>query len=942
MDSMAPVDRVLWYSNVEWLEVYNCIFSSAFSQKKVAAEKIAVWELKASCLPEAMRCTRLLLEASLADKHGCGGAQDQGKAVTEVQMLYSIAIIRFVDHYMAEQKKPYVGDTSSDELLAEAVNCRLRIVQCQEVPSLDVLRHIAGVCFNFIAAKYWHPQAEDLRSRLVTIAHSKQLASGLVALLQDLESLLPADSSMEASLTTLLSNLATKRSSGSPPSICQLLQCAAAVTGLKQRDTMRALRRFKLAEVLSEPVFVDTTAWCQALRDGLPRCLNFIESIFHSCPHENVTLSFLKDFILLLYDPELSSSAPIVLAVFWILSRAPPRLMNRLISRLIRAVVGLPCEKDPSVENSETGSSFPTSEAACGVDHTARCPDAPSSPVHHQTTGCFDYESFSLWLRTTDVPLEEEKQLKLHLCCNFGYQSRLLSWLRCLLLLPVIRPEDTSSNETFLPDGVDFLLHLFCDPQIDAMVQLSSSASYSSRHAAMANIPSPTLKDAFCQRLLSAFYVTHSRVVSSCRGMLDVLAQAAYQCLLMRQKVGLERGLRGVLRLFKDAEVVASVSGSGGQLLEWLNRRIDSVTAPGMASKRQVIQRLFPTPDRRSVADSQTKGHGVSLLDEFSSLLLSFQSKVQYQAVSTPQQWGSHQSLGGGSVVPPLSNRNHSVTQTPTPDNDSGSTQQQRQRIALATPEQCCDIPSWGASQFPSAASSQGRNTKPPPSAEDSTLAISPKHEQRIQRESSIGMSGNHSQKEANNDGIPNTMLSMNDILGLARGSSASAGGGDSLKPTTTGKLLEYAGVQPANARYKRSYPMEFMVGDSSVGLSKRLRDVCCVTSDLPSPGPQPFFEAEASIVTEEEKAHHEQLSSSVFPQGTEDPLSEGGSYFFHPFSKASGLEASERRDSALSYTVHRPTFPLAYCPPFQNQQPIHSVGGNSGSLTECTNSMYD
>lgn len=71
-----------------------------------------------------------------------------------------------------------------------------------------------------------------------------------MAVLQDLEVLLPPDPQMEASLASLLTNVAFRRNAGSPPpSVRQLLQCAAAVVGLKQRDTMRALRRFKLAEV---------------------------------------------------------------------------------------------------------------------------------------------------------------------------------------------------------------------------------------------------------------------------------------------------------------------------------------------------------------------------------------------------------------------------------------------------------------------------------------------------------------------------------------------------------------------------------------------------------------------------------------------------------------------------------------------------------------------
>lgn len=65
------------------------------------------------------------------------------------------------------------------------------------------------------------------------------LASGLVALFQDLENLAPPDD-LEASLQQLSEEISPSRRS---PSMRNLLLAAADVAGLKQKDAMRILKR---------------------------------------------------------------------------------------------------------------------------------------------------------------------------------------------------------------------------------------------------------------------------------------------------------------------------------------------------------------------------------------------------------------------------------------------------------------------------------------------------------------------------------------------------------------------------------------------------------------------------------------------------------------------------------------------------------------------------
>lgn len=159
--------------------------------------------------------------------------------------------LRFVNsHVDINQSKPYAQSIASIArdlgIPSEVVNCRHCITH-QEMPTLEMLRHTASICFDFLQTNYWEPQAEIVRSRLASITQSKYLASGLVALLQDLESLAPPED-LDSSLQQLVDEV-----SGSSwrrhISAKSLLFAAANVAGLKQKDAMRILKRMGMPEV---------------------------------------------------------------------------------------------------------------------------------------------------------------------------------------------------------------------------------------------------------------------------------------------------------------------------------------------------------------------------------------------------------------------------------------------------------------------------------------------------------------------------------------------------------------------------------------------------------------------------------------------------------------------------------------------------------------------
>lgn len=598
----------------ELLTVYDLIFIEDSRDEKKAREKILVWESNELNIPDAIVSTRTFLDASIADNDHHATIEDNPNSLSKentVRMLYAMAIEKFVNIFFSEKKNKieFQERSTNSQFIQELETCYQCFTNSNNLPSLNILRNVSKGCFQYLFVNFWEPEALNIRSQLMTRVHSKQLASGLVAVLQDLESLSPSDPHMEASLKSLLAVTAFRKHGGENfISLKKLLQCVAMVAGLKQKETMRALRRFKIPEILSEPAFITAGAWCQGLREALPSCFSFIDCIFHSCSHENVALSFLKDFLLLMYDPELVTNATIILTVFWILSRVSATFIDRLVASFIYAITGLQVQKEkPTTHLTSSSSSIHDS----------------SHPLDSNIT--FDHKSFSLWLRTMGISSEQEKQARLYLESDFGYQLRLLKWLKCLLLLP---QSLNSGDDTYgLPDNIDFLLHLFCGLQLNSFFQqFSSSGGSINRHN---SLPAIVFKDAFCQRFISVVTTTHTRIVASCQSMLDLLAYGTVQCLLKKENVASERGLRSVLRLFEEMEMLR-VKNVEGKFIEWLTQRVEHSVTPTTMNKRGALQRLYPMAERRSFGDPGYKRRSsTSLFQEFSSRLISRQAKLQ-------------------------------------------------------------------------------------------------------------------------------------------------------------------------------------------------------------------------------------------------------------------------------------------------------------------------
>lgn len=608
---MAVLRRVPWYSSLEWLEVYNAIFSAGDEPKRAAITRISLWELKSPRVPVSVSCMKLLLEAFLADPHRHPG---------ELQMLYGMAIVRFVNsHVDLQQQKHYAESiaVAAGELgiPCEIVNCRHRLAH-NDMPSLELLRHTAKLCWDYLEARYWRPQAELIQSRVQSMGNSKHLASGLIALLQDLEAIAPPDD-LEASLQALSQEIIPSKR----VSVRALLMAAASVAGLRQKETMRALKRLRIPEVLGHPTFVAATTWCSTVRDLLPRCLNFIETVLHTCPQEDLALSFLKDLVLVSLDPHTNCAG--VLCVFWIIVRESPNFTIKLVHRIMRSLAPI---RSSDLDTSSSGSAAATSCSGAMDDAFAATADGVDATGEEAT--CFNRESFSLWLRAMDIDPVHEEQLKRDLETLGKYRERLLGWLRCLLLLPPDHATDhnsttatfvpsSSSSDLFLPNVIDLSLHLFCGSRLDAA--LATHASFSSR-------------DAVARQLLSTLNLVQTRVLAACKALLKPVALAAFECLVAKTvplTPDASDALQRLLRVFNEADAKVPHS-TATRLVEWFNQRLmvphrgGTVLNP-LLSRRVVLERFFPegVPRKQDPASSaaMSGSGGPSLGDQLHALL---------------------------------------------------------------------------------------------------------------------------------------------------------------------------------------------------------------------------------------------------------------------------------------------------------------------------------
>jgi hypothetical protein len=180
LHSMRFPRAVPWTSATEWRQVYRDFYPHSFgisedrtedyfSIQQRALKRTRTWQSRGRC-PISVESTQLLLEAQHADHRQSDTAVASGDNHNELRLLYSLAIIRFVNGLVDQQQQamyamPVVQLAQSINLPRYFVDIRHSATH-DKLPSLSVLRKAAKDALRWLEDNYWSIQdsyCDDLK-----------------------------------------------------------------------------------------------------------------------------------------------------------------------------------------------------------------------------------------------------------------------------------------------------------------------------------------------------------------------------------------------------------------------------------------------------------------------------------------------------------------------------------------------------------------------------------------------------------------------------------------------------------------------------------------------------------------------------------------------------------------------------------------------------------
>ncbi|XP_053990234.1 uncharacterized protein LOC128882606 [Hylaeus volcanicus] len=338
---MISSAHVPWYNEHEWYHVYESLFQSHnnIEQQQWAITRISFWEQRCSNTPISISATKLLIQASITDRtSSCSISQDQ------VQMLYGIAIVRFINTYVDAEQRKYYAESISNlgcklGIPSELVECRHRITHNADLPSIELLRHHAKLSLEYIVTTYWEPQAEMIRQRYTYSKHSTQFLLGLMALYLDLERFTYSSSFFETQISVKHSN-GIKTQSFSPLSVYQHLLKLRHLRS-ERRQLKRLANRLHTTEeeLLGNKNFIEIL---QCLRDwegGFKNLLMFSRDFLCDASYDETVLSFIKDWVLIRRHPQNKNNMFVVFFIFFILNFVSVNLTYKLVEALLKTIL---------------------------------------------------------------------------------------------------------------------------------------------------------------------------------------------------------------------------------------------------------------------------------------------------------------------------------------------------------------------------------------------------------------------------------------------------------------------------------------------------------------------------------------------------------------------------------------------------------------------------
>ncbi|XP_042373481.1 uncharacterized protein LOC121967379 [Zingiber officinale] len=243
MELMGPEEElsldyklVPWSSWDQWNFVRECIFSSSPNAVTMALQRISTWRSR-GCLPIPIHVTASIVKIQQKDFFFRSDLTDGMLESDEMlSMLYSMAIIRFVNCFVGHKKTKF-----SIAELADAIGIPRVLVDIRhesshrDLPSLQRVRHASVKALDWLKFNYWEAQKNRIpdvrkviRSKLLEMTcylKTKNVAtsSGVKQRRLSGPDMLRAGNKLSSRMTTMLQSSKSNRSQKPLPRITKII-----------------------------------------------------------------------------------------------------------------------------------------------------------------------------------------------------------------------------------------------------------------------------------------------------------------------------------------------------------------------------------------------------------------------------------------------------------------------------------------------------------------------------------------------------------------------------------------------------------------------------------------------------------------------------------------------------------------------------------------------
>ncbi|KAG8297677.1 Ribosomal biogenesis protein las1l [Homalodisca vitripennis] len=157
----SKLQVVPWFNKKEWQETYHQAYSEDLELQEKAYTQMCIWKTRYPNLPLGVECTMDILYVRLCDKQSDGSASTASYQHRDLQLLYSTAVMRFLNHLtvITTYKDSMYKMAEENRIPDWLINLRHEAAHGNSVPALYLLRQASDVILQWLQDNYWEVEA---------------------------------------------------------------------------------------------------------------------------------------------------------------------------------------------------------------------------------------------------------------------------------------------------------------------------------------------------------------------------------------------------------------------------------------------------------------------------------------------------------------------------------------------------------------------------------------------------------------------------------------------------------------------------------------------------------------------------------------------------------------------------------------------------------------